>query len=519
MSKRLPLLKHRFLVAIASFSLFLSFVPNDAQAAGKCPTSPRLKSISTYTLAATYPAGGRMGYYSLPAHAAGSAYPTRLSVFDGNISNYAMFTPVAKFGTSDSQKSLAKSVRNFETYINSDYFDFGNSMPDSAIINKGELIYSPPPGARRVTQDGGSNVLSYVNQTYSEATGYSEPSLLTSGTKAVTVAGVNIKSIPANSIVAFTSRNSTLDIPQGSYGILVRNNVVTRPYLKGTKVRPSMGTVFQATGTAIPFLKKFSVGNRITFTFKSGIIKKLETDVITPSGYVQFGANKIYVEAVNYIGSHPSGATVFDRNFGPVSSQTTGSATFALDYLGVVRQVSKNSGVQIAPNSTSNVRVFQVFGSQASLVSKLSVGQRVRFVNSYTSAKNRLISSASGRGPRLLLNGVNISTCAGSSMSFRPRAAIGWNSSGHFWVVTATMGKDNNDGGFRVGGSTLRQMGDWLHQMGATDAVRFDGGGSVTQYMSVNGAVKRIDIPADPKDGHEAWVRNVPVGIAFAPGS
>lgn len=518
MSKRRNLLKHRFFVAVASLSLLFSFVPNNAQAAGKCAPSPRLKSISTYTLSANYAAGGRMGYYSLPARAAGSEYPTRVSVFDGNLSNYAMFAPIAKLGTSESQISLATSVRNFQTYINSDYFDFGNSMPYSAIINQGQLVYSPPPGARELTRNGGSKVLSYVYQTYSEATGYSVPSLLTSGTKKVTVAGVNLKSMPANSIVAYTPKNSTLAIPKGSYGILVRNKVITRSYLYGTKTRPSMGIVFQATGTAIPYLKKFSVGKRITFTFKSGIIKKLETDVITPSGYVQFGTDKIDIKAVNYIGSHSTGATVFDRNFGPVSGQTTGAATFAIDYFGVVRQVSKYSGVQITPNSSTNIRVFQVFGSQASLVSKLSVGQRVKFVNTYTSAKHSVISSASGRGSRLLLNGKNISTCAGSSMSFRPRTAIGWNSSGHFWVVTATMGKDYNDGGYRVGGSTLRQMSDWLRQMGATEAVRFDGGGSVTQYMSVNGVVKRIDIPTDPQDRHEAWVRNVPVGIAFAPG-
>jgi hypothetical protein len=499
-------------------SLLFAFSPNGAQAAGKCPTSPKLKSISTYTLSASYAAGGRMGYYSLPVRAAGSQYPTRISVFEGNISHYAMFAPTAKFGTSQSQKSLANSVSNFQTYINSDYFDFGTSMPDSAIVNKGELIYSPPPGLRRVSQNGGSQVLSYVDQTYNEATGYSYSAPLTSGSKKVTVAGVNLKSLPANSIVAYTSQYSAATIPRGSYGIFVKDGLVTRPFVKGTSVRPITGIVFQATGGAISYLKKFSVGNRAAFSFKSGTIKKLETDVITPSGYVEFGSDRIYVNAVNYIGGHSSGATLFDRNFGPISGQTTGSATFALDSSGVVRKISKNSGVQVSVNSSNRARVFQVFGSQAKLVSKLTVGQKVTFVNTYTSAKDRLITSASGRGPRLLLHGTNLSTCAGSSMTHRPRTAIGWNSSGRFWVVTATMGKDNNDGGFRVGGCTLRQMGDWLHQLGATEAVRFDGGGSVTQYMSVNGVAKRIDIPADPKDGHAAWVRDIPVGIAFAPG-
>lgn len=519
MSKRPKLLRRQCVIFGISSLLLFALTPGDVQAAGKCPASPRLKSISTYKVAATYPAGGRMGYYSLAARAAGSSYPTRLAVFEGNISNYAMYVPVAKLGTITSQKTLAQSVQNFETYINSDYFDFGSFMPDSAIVNRGELIYSPPPGFRRVSQSGGSQVLSYVYQIFNESTGYSKATPLTSGSKQVTVAGVNLTSIPANSIVAFTPRNPTVTIPQGGYGILVRDNRVSRPYLNGTSVRPSTGILFQASGAAIPYLKRFYVANRVSFELKSGVIKKIETDVITPNGYVQVGSSRIYVTAVNYTGWHSNGATMFDRNFGPLSSQTTGSATFALDNLDIVRQVSKYQGVQITPNYTSKIRIFQVFGTQANLVSKLSVGQKVTFVNSFTSAKKRKITAASGRGPRLLLKGKNIATCAGSSMSFRPRTAIGWNAAGHFWVVTATMGKDNNDGGYRVGGSTLRQMSDWLDQLGATEAVRFDGGGSVTQYMSVNGVAQRIDIPKDPKDGHDAWVRDIPVGIAFAPGS
>jgi len=467
----------------------------------------------------TFAAGGRMGYYSMAARAAGSDFPTRLAVFDGEISNYAMQTPTAKFGALASQKSLATSVANFETYINSDYFDFGSYMPYSAIVSKGVLVYSPPPGQARVSATGGSQVLSYVVQTYSEVTGYTYSSSLISGANKATVVGVNLKSIPANSIVAFTAKNSSSTIPKGSYGILIRDNVVTRPYLKGSTFRPTSGILFQATGSAIPYLKKFFVGNHATFTLKSGTTKKLAPDTITPTGFVEFGTSKIYVTAMNYSGSHSSGATLFDRNFGPVSSQAVGNATFALDNSGVVTEVSKNNGVQITLNSSTKTRVFQVFGAQASMVSQLSVGQKVRYVNTFSSANRNTVSSASGRGSLLLSKGKNIASCSGSATSFRPRTAIGWNASGHFWVATATMGMDHNDGGYRVGGSTLRQMSDWLNQLGATEAVGFDGGGSVTQFMSLSGVAKRIDIPTDPSDGHEAWIRDVPIGLAFAPGS
>ena len=66
-----------------------------------------------------------------------------------------------------------------------------------------------------------------------------------------------------------------------------------------------------------------------------------------------------------------------------------------------------------------------------------------------------------------------------------------------------------NDGGYRLGGSTIHQMGDWLKQLGATEAVSFDGGGSTAQFIAPGGSVSRIDLP------ESEWIRNIPVGIAF----
>lgn len=511
------LLKHRILIALSTVTLAIPFIPTNVQAVDACPSSPRLSAISTFTRVTTNAAGGHVGYYVMPARAAGSNYPTRLAVFDGEISKYAMSVPTAKFGSLASQNSLAKSVARFETYVNSDFFDFGTYMPYSAIVSKSTLVYSPPPGGGRVADNGASRVFTYATKTLNEATGYTLRSTLISRTQKATINGVNLKRIPANSIIAFTSKNSQAKIPVGSYAILIRNNDVTKIYANGSSARPTSGTLFQATGTAVPNLKKFTMSSRVTFSLQG--TKFLTADTIRPTGYISFGNNKIDITAVNFTGSHSTGATFFDSNFSTSAQQTVGDASFAIDNSGAVSQVSKNSGVQILPNSSTKTRVFQVFGVQASLVSQLSVGQKVQFLNSFSSELKNTVISASGRGANLLTNGINVANCTGSATSFRPRVAIGWNASGHFWVATTTMGMDHNDGGYRVGGSTLRQMSDWLTQLGSTEAVAFDGGGSVTQLMSLGGEVKRFDIPTDPNDGHEAWVRDIPVGIAFAPAS
>ncbi len=68
---------------------------------------------------------------------------------------------------------------------------------------------------------------------------------------------------------------------------------------------------------------------------------------------------------------------------------------------------------------------------------------------------------------------------------------------------------DSGRGGYRTGGSTVHQLGDWLKQLGATYAVSFDGGGSTFMLRYASDGAKRVDMPNQP--GYSPWVRNVPI--------
>ena len=105
---------------------------------------------------------------------------------------------------------------------------------------------------------------------------------------------------------------------------------------------------------------------------------------------------------------------------------------------------------------------------------------------------------------------INLQDCSAAHEQIRPRTAIGWNNAtGDAWLVTTSSGQDLNDFGFRMGGSTVHQVFDWLKMLGATDAVAVDGGGSTTMFIQDGSGLKRQDIP------DSAWLRDIIVGMAF----
>ncbi len=82
-------------------------------------------------------------------------------------------------------------------------------------------------------------------------------------------------------------------------------------------------------------------------------------------------------------------------------------------------------------------------------------------------------------------------------------------------ITTSPMyDTDSGRGGYRTGGSTVHQLGDWLKQLGATDAVSFDGGGSTVMIRNANGAIKRVDM-ADPDVYNQPWIRDLPILLSL----
>ena len=155
--------------------------------------------------------------------------------------------------------------------------------------------------------------------------------------------------------------------------------------------------------------------------------------------------------------------------------------------------------------------VLQLGSNGASFYRAAVNGATVKISNTYRGAGKGFIS-ASGNGGHVLANSFNSQACDSQHEQIRPRSAVGWNNAtGDVWILTASSGQDLQDFGFRMGGSTVHQSIDWLKQLGATDAVTVDGGGSTTFLQRLSAGYRRIDVP------DSAWIREVPVGIALAP--
>ncbi len=495
-------------LVIGALSLGSQFAMPAANASW-CKPAPTLSS-STFTQKVTYSNGANFGYYSLPTGAGTlSNYQTRIGVYKGEISKSNMTSVYARFGLLGNQRTFANSVPNLQTYVNTDFIG-ANNMPYSAVISGGALVYAPATGSiGDPARNGTTRVLGWAKTSFSESAGFSMPAPLTSGALNFSVSGVNLKSIPVNSIVAYTSNNSTKAIPRGQYAILVSKNKVVATYLKGTTIRPTFGTLFQATGLAVANLKRLTNGKQATYKMPPLTKSSLVADTVSPTGYVQIGNEKLKITAVNFVGGNSSGATMYDSNFGTATLETIGAATFAVDNNGVVQKVSSSRGIRIAVNSTIYTHVFQVSSPQSYLVARLTVGQKLTVLNRYSSANHNTLVSASGRGSILLKDGQNVEDCNGTSEEIRPRTVIGWNEAGQFWVATSTMGISWSDNLYRLGGSTIHQMGVWLKQFGATQAVSVDGGGSTAQFVTINGVVSRQDLPENE------WIRDIPVGLAI----
>jgi hypothetical protein len=278
-------------------------------------------------------------------------------------------------------------------------------------------------------------------------------------------------------------------------------------YPSGVDRKPDSGILIQATGTATYSLRALSEGSTVQFSIPSPAKYKLSTETIWGAGFLQKGSVKIAVSAVNFTGSVTSGVVLYDTKFSPLIKEKLLAATMVLDKTGKVIAFYPKAQ-SVVPTATKPF-VVQVSAKALATIKAMSpkVGTKFTINNSYASQSGSSVISATGRNKILLSNSVNRIACTASSEQIRPRSVLGWNKYGDFWLVSSGMGKAYADNGLREGGSTIHQMGDWLKQLGATDAVSFDGGGSVTMFAKYSGSFKRIDLPAN------ATLRNAPVGL------
>jgi hypothetical protein len=429
---------------------------------------------------------------------------TRVMWAKGALAKVDWVAPSNRAGETSSQYKLA-SDNSAIAYVNTDYYNEGTRFPFGAMLRNGELTYAP---ARS------TNVVASAFMPYTLAAGYPGSSNLKVGTLSIPVTGVNtgvLSSSSAATAVTFEAKLRALPAHQAAVWIV--NNKVSKVFSKGATKKLSGGFLILAKGSYASKIRLLKVGAKVTFklpAMPSGH-NIMVSDRVWAYGRVSIGTDSVLIRSVNSDSLDARAANLYDSNYTTSRQTLQGRYTLVLD--GDSNLIAKFWGgsPEMVP---AGGKVIQLGDDGLDVYKAANVGEHVSVRNDYKNRSGLRLLHASGRGGDLLKSGSTVQVCFPNLEVVRPRTAIGWNNStGQVWLITSSSGLNLNDFFFRQGGSTVRQMTTWLRELGATDAVTVDGGGSTTFIAKVNGEYHRQDIP------DEAWIREIPIGAALVPKS
>lgn len=150
--------------------------------------------------------------------------------------------------------------------------------------------------------------------------------------------------------------------------------------------------------------------------------------------------------------------------------------------------------------------VLSGHGTGAALVAALKIGDEVT-LDLYPSLPDKIWQMASGL-PVILQNGVTLDTQGALDhlVALNPRTAVGHNADGTRVVLLVVDGRSTLSAGV-----VSRVLADIMRQVGCTEAMNFDGGGSSELYTSTFGVRNR------PSDGQERAVTNAVWCVSTTP--
>lgn len=450
--------------------------------------------------------GGQYGTYDWAAGKTngGQIWKTRLAYSKSHLSQVQIGPTFTQIGNVGIQRKLAAKV-NSVAYVNGDFFHLrGTNLLYSAMVENNEFVYSP---------SSKTTIVGVVEDAANEHTGVQGASYIKSAHGKIVTQGLNLVYLDANSVGVYNDLKTTTGLPKIEYFVEAVDGIVTKTKVADQFSLPTDANtlVFVGTGTAVSELQKLKKGDSIKFVApKKAKSAKFVRTSIQSNGTVTFpGGKTLTIRAVNDRTSRiRSGAVLFTSRLFPATSKL--SATVVTDLAGVVQSIYPDGK---SVNVKSGNYVLQVAAGSVDLLSKTKVGSKLTIKNSYDIKKNLNLFAAFGNRQNLMINSVVIAKCSPGMEDIRPRNAIGWNENGDVWFATTTMGVRNAAdvfNRFRLGGSTVHQLTVWLKELGATQAIMLDGGGSTTMYVKQpTDTYKRLDLP------ESEWVRSVPQGITM----
>lgn len=419
----------------------------------------------------------------------------KVSVVTGNLRHITFGVLHQGIPRAQDLRVLSNSNSKSMASLNGDYFD--SSGPWNAMIQNGQVLYSPPDQ---------SGVVGLVRKPVVESKGYRSTGTLTIGTRKFNISGVNQLTPGRTSLVVYKSNFSRDITPKGQTTLVLRAGKVYKVYPKGTAITSKNGTVIQVNGYLAPIIAKMKAKStaKLALPPVPQFEDSMAADNVSVVGSISSKSNTLNFDAVNYTNLSASGSTLFDENFKDNTRAGRATLRIAPDITGqlFVRNVYRTgASLRVDPGGY----VLQA-SSKAAVTTALrfKVGDAITLSRAFQAEAKSQFVTAAGRGPRMVQGGKLIWICSLHSKEHRPRSAIGWNQDGQVWLISSSRGYEAFDFGYRQGGSTSSQMALWLMSLGATDAVLLDGGGSTTmQINQPDVGWERFDLP------NEAWWREL----------
>ena len=434
----------------------------------------------------------------------GQIWKTRLAYSKSNLAQMRISPTFTQVGNVGNQLKLASKIDS-SAYINGDFFHLrGTNLLYSAMVEEHTLVYAP------VKQ---TEIVGVVEEAANEHTGLQGKSYIKTSRGRIATQGLNLVYLDEGSIGAYNSLKTTIGLPKIEYIVKVVDGIVRsgKPADHFNIPSEANAIYFVGSGVAVQKLKALKVGDNVSYVApKNAKTTRFLRTGLQANGTVTLPNGKILeIRSVNdKTAKIRSGAVLFTSKLFPATSKL--SATVVTDLTGKITAIY-TSGKSV--NVASDALVLQVGAQSADLVRSLKVGQKLAIKNTYEIKKDLPLFAAFGDRENTMINGVIVAYCTPGHEDIRPRTAVGWNENGDVWFVTTTMGVRNSAdvfNRFRLGGSTVHQLTSWLKELGATQAVALDGGGSTTMYVKKDPTTyMRLDLPATE------WVRSVPQGITM----
>src|SRR5690606_5787456 len=181
-------------------------------------------------------------------------------------------------------------------------------------------------------------------------------------------------------------------------------------------------------------------------------------------------------------------------------------------YTGVVARVEAGRGATaVRATIPADGVVLAARGPAEVLLEDLSVGEWLQFRLELAPPFDEVMEAVAG-WPVIVQDGEALPLNNGDNLvsGRHPRTAVGFNDE-YIFIVTV----DGRQNGWS-NGMTLRELAAFMVELGATEALNLDGGGSTTMVLRPPGEVQPT-VATRPSDGHERSVANALFVVSTAP--